>query len=153
MRTTQDGIVGPATISAAENTSDCAARLCDARLQFLKNLKTWSTFGRGWSSRVADVKRKSIELSDRTIIDDVIDEVFEPEPEVVESVDKGGWLGTGLRAYTVAAIVAFFGALATADWNVLWDSDPTTGVGMIIASAAMVAFRAAAPKWLQWVVK
>ncbi len=44
----------------AKTTGDTVTRieqLCDARLQFLIGLKTWPVFGKGWGSRVADVKQ------------------------------------------------------------------------------------------------
>jgi lysozyme family protein len=33
--------------------------LCDMRLDFLKRLPTFETFGKGWSRRVAEVKDKA----------------------------------------------------------------------------------------------
>lgn len=38
-------------------------QLCDARLQFLKGLKTWANFGKGWGSRVADVKNTALNMA------------------------------------------------------------------------------------------
>ena len=54
----QDGQVGPATISAAEeaNGREVATRICEARLAFLQGLPTWPTFGKGWGARVARVE-------------------------------------------------------------------------------------------------
>jgi lysozyme family protein len=39
----------------------------DERLRFLKSLKTWPTFGAGWSRRVAEVKAFSLHLADHPI--------------------------------------------------------------------------------------
>jgi lysozyme family protein len=36
----------------------------DERLRFLKSLKTWPTFGTGWSRRVAEVKAFSLQLAE-----------------------------------------------------------------------------------------
>lgn len=36
------------------------AELCDERLHFLQGLHTWSTFGKGWQSRVSDVRAVSL---------------------------------------------------------------------------------------------
>jgi lysozyme family protein len=50
----QDGIIGVNTIRAA-NEADPAfvvQKLCELRMQFLRGLKTWKTFGRGWTRRV-----------------------------------------------------------------------------------------------------
>lgn len=54
----QDGKIGPITVAAAnEGVSDALVnQYCDRRLAFLKNLRTWATFGRGWSRRVANVR-------------------------------------------------------------------------------------------------
>jgi len=37
--------------------------ICDERLAFLQRLKTWPTFGRGWFTRVANVRRDSLALA------------------------------------------------------------------------------------------
>src|SRR6185369_3725311 len=59
--TAQDGILGPITL-AAINKMDPNRFIdvyCDKRLAFLRALRTWSTFGRGWSNRVADLRAYS----------------------------------------------------------------------------------------------
>lgn len=50
-----DGVLGIRTLSAVQAVNDRAAliqRLCEARLAWMKGLKTWSTFGKGWTRRV-----------------------------------------------------------------------------------------------------
>lgn len=47
-----DGIVGPITIKAAASVSP--AKYSAIRLRFMTDLKTWSSFGRGWARRIAD---------------------------------------------------------------------------------------------------
>lgn len=51
-----DGVIGPATLSAVNtfHGSALAARFTGTRLQFMTDLPTWSTFGRGWARRIAD---------------------------------------------------------------------------------------------------
>jgi lysozyme family protein len=51
---TQDGQIGPATIAATK--AYVAMAVTDQRLAFMKSLSIWSTFGKGWSARIADVK-------------------------------------------------------------------------------------------------
>ena len=56
---TVDGIAGPGTIQAIATFNNNAAlidRICDQRMAFLKSLKTWGTFGKGWARRVSDVR-------------------------------------------------------------------------------------------------
>ncbi len=60
-----DGILGPITLSAINNTD---ARtfingLCRARLEFLHRLGTWRVFGSGWNARVIDLLAYSLNLA------------------------------------------------------------------------------------------
>lgn len=55
-----DGVIGEATLAAVEAYPDhdrLIALMLGRRLAFLQALRTWSTFGRGWSGRVAQVKQ------------------------------------------------------------------------------------------------
>lgn len=45
------------------NARDLICGINDMRLAFLKRLKTWPSFGRGWTRRVAEVKAVSLELA------------------------------------------------------------------------------------------
>jgi len=40
-----------------------ADAICDARLAWLKTLKTWPTFGKGWERRVVDIKKECRKLA------------------------------------------------------------------------------------------
>jgi lysozyme family protein len=54
-----DGVMGVGTLAAvgAVNNYDALIdRICDQRLNFLRHLKTWNTFGRGWAARVEEVR-------------------------------------------------------------------------------------------------
>mgnify|MGYP001556693352 CR=1 FL=1 len=59
-----DGVVGPVTRAAATKAEPVGVinALCDARLSFLKSLGTWSTFGNGWTNRVASVRAAAIAM-------------------------------------------------------------------------------------------
>ena len=52
-----DGVLGPITLSAANQANPDAlrARLVAQRLTFLTNLNTFSTFGRGWTRRCCEI--------------------------------------------------------------------------------------------------
>lgn len=54
---TVDGVIGNATVNATCDAADAdeeglIAEYCGRRMRFLRSLKTWGTFGRGWSRRV-----------------------------------------------------------------------------------------------------
>lgn len=59
-----DGRIGPKTIEAVEKmpAAIIIKRLCGNRLDWLKRLKTWSTFGRGWTRRVQDVEHHALAM-------------------------------------------------------------------------------------------
>lgn len=61
----QDGRIGPETIAAAKSKFPATIihALCDKRLAFLKGLKTWPTFGKGWERRVANVRSDALSMS------------------------------------------------------------------------------------------
>jgi lysozyme family protein len=63
--TVQDGKIGPKTIAAVESLDDASVinALCDKRLNFLRGLPTWGTFGRGWAARVGSVRTKALEMA------------------------------------------------------------------------------------------
>lgn len=53
----EDGVLGPATL-AAVNQADGATltrRYLSHRLRFMTSLANWSSFGRGWARRIADL--------------------------------------------------------------------------------------------------
>lgn len=98
----QDGIVGPETISAA-TWSDPGATinaLCDNRMKFLRGLKTWPTFGKGWTNRVTDVRRHALEMAGREAPRTVQPAVPPPIPEPTP-VARSGLLAALIKAIAV----------------------------------------------------
>jgi lysozyme family protein len=53
-----DGHVGAVTLAAAQaaDAAELVDRICDIRMAFLKGLKHWPRFGRGWTARVSGVR-------------------------------------------------------------------------------------------------
>lgn len=54
-----DGVMGLATIEAVNaygNNDQLIDRICDQRLNFLRHLRTWPVFGKGWAARVSEVR-------------------------------------------------------------------------------------------------
>jgi lysozyme family protein len=60
-----DGVIGLQTLEAvrALPASTIINRICDDRLDFLKALPTWGTFGKGWASRVEGVRKEALALA------------------------------------------------------------------------------------------
>jgi lysozyme family protein len=60
-----DGVIGPRSLEALEKCypADTVDELCHMRMDFLKGLNTFDTFGKGWTSRVNDVKAKALDMT------------------------------------------------------------------------------------------
>lgn len=63
-RVTDDVIAAAAKASAP----DLIRAICDERLAFLRSLKTWDVFGRGWGKRVAEVKAAALAMTAAPIL-------------------------------------------------------------------------------------
>lgn len=59
-----DGDIGPITLATARlcRGDEIVRAACAARLAYLKRLKTWRTFGKGWTRRVALVEARALRL-------------------------------------------------------------------------------------------
>jgi lysozyme family protein len=155
-----DGVIGPQTLAAANAHPKSCGELCDTRLSFMRGLKTWPVFGKGWGDRVADVKKKGLTLAakapvvvakavphgeEKSIFDEIGDFIDwtkgqKDAPQAAPSHDDA------LHTYLVPAMIAFFGALAGADWNSVMDN-PSASIVMVLTGALAAAYKAAAPWW------
>ena len=60
-----DGAIGPNTLAKvkAHDADSLVNAYCDVRLNFLKSLKTFDTFGKGWTRRVEGVRQAALDAS------------------------------------------------------------------------------------------
>ena len=60
-----DGKIGPTTLAAVfkANPVELINGIYEQRLAFLKKLKTWPTFGKGWQGRVDRVRKEALEMA------------------------------------------------------------------------------------------
>jgi lysozyme family protein len=60
--TVMDGDIGDDTLRAVEdmNPTDIARDVTDLRLTYLKSLRTWKVFGRGWERRVRETLAEAL---------------------------------------------------------------------------------------------
>lgn len=63
---TADGKIGPQTLAALRSGDPVIVinRALDMRLAFLRSLKHWPTFGRGWQRRVDEVRAFALHLAE-----------------------------------------------------------------------------------------
>lgn len=59
----QDGVIGARTLAAIQSPKNAINALCDRRMSFLRNLRTFLTFGKGWTRRVNDVRAHALEMA------------------------------------------------------------------------------------------
>jgi len=59
-----DWVIGPQTLGAIRqrDTEELIEQICEERLQFLQSLRTWPTFGNGWSNRVTSVQQNALKM-------------------------------------------------------------------------------------------
>lgn len=100
-----DGVLGPKTMAAvaAHDPKQTIVAICDERLRFLKRLRTWPVFGRGWGRRVADVEKAALAMAAHAPIAQPI--AIAPGRAVVP-VDKRAQRGSAGVAITAGAIAA-----------------------------------------------
>lgn len=64
---TADGSIGPATIGAVNDSTLSPAELidiiCNRRQKFWESLGTFVTFGKGWTRRGEEVRKKALEMA------------------------------------------------------------------------------------------
>lgn len=105
-----DGIVGDDTIRAVHtrNSKDVITALCDERLRFVKSLRTWKTFGKGWSARISAVRAAALRMASGSDPGDVS---AAPAPAKAKTQDKSAGKDP---ANAAAAAAGAAGAIAPA---------------------------------------
>lgn len=60
-----DGVVGNLTVAKAKAADPVKTikGICTRRLSFVQGLKTWTTFGKGWSRRIAGVEVNAVRMA------------------------------------------------------------------------------------------
>lgn len=108
-----DGVIGPETMKAvlSRDPAKLVNAICDERLAFLKRLRTWPVFGKGWGSRVYGVRTYGLKLATGAVSLEVPipapseGKGFVPAPTGLEKAIKVGLPGAGAG-----------GALGWQDW-------------------------------------
>ena len=121
----QDGKIGPATLKAAKGMMQATVinDLCDKRMAFLNGLKTWPTFGKGWTSRVSAVRAEALKMAAQpdtpppVVVEKKV-EVEKPtvpaavDAEVKKKTSLWGWI-TGIFGSGGVGVAGLLGA----DWQ------------------------------------
>lgn len=83
-----DGKIGDGTLAKARsaNVPQVIQKACAIRMGFLRGLKIWGTFGKGWSRRVAEVEAFAMKLA---VGNEVFRELAPQEAVKAQKVAKG----------------------------------------------------------------
>lgn len=114
-----DGVIGDVTLAAVRKHADhdaLIAKILDLRLAFLKSLKTWVTFGRGWSARVNDVLKSGQAMACGSVAPKgafvagcnakaVVDDVKSAPSQAFGDVAASGGAAGGVIAATISQTV------------------------------------------------
>jgi len=118
-----DGKIGDATLRAASEAYGPAVieRAIGFRLAFLKRLKTWGTFGKGWARRVEDVRQDALALAT------VLPPLTRPAPHVNETpkIEHDAPVKKPSKGGGIALIIGGIGVVAVAARDTLvgwWDA-------------------------------
>lgn len=99
-----DGAIGPNTLSkvATHEPPAIVGRMLDLRMEFLRDLSTFDVFGRGWSRRVASVRKEALKMAGEDLSPprDVTPEV---DFEIVQLGSRGDWVIKLQRALEITA--------------------------------------------------
>lgn len=66
LRVEDDGAIGPVTLRALHAVTDhegLIKDMCEQRIRFLRSLRTWPTFGVGWTRRVESIRRQALRMA------------------------------------------------------------------------------------------
>jgi lysozyme family protein len=65
----QDGAVGAVTLTAlsGKRGDDVVKKLCARRLSFVRGLRTFDVFGKGWSRRIAEIEALGVSMHLRSV--------------------------------------------------------------------------------------
>jgi lysozyme family protein len=135
---TADGALGAETMQAVQALlpSKIIADICDERLRFLKSLRTWPVFGKGWGRRVAEVKAAALALAANAPI--------APAQEAVPAPGRAAVPMPRTAQHGSSAVVVAAGAAAAQQAHQAGQSI------WIVACIAGVALGVAAGVWVFW---
>ncbi len=87
---TADGSIGEQTLAKVKSAAppNMINSVCDQRMTFLRSLKTFEDFGKGWTKRVEDVRQKALDMAGGTAVSAAPDTNF----DIVKLNSTGAWV-------------------------------------------------------------
>ena len=115
-----DGVVGPKTLAAAaaKPAAEIINTMLDARLAFLKRHEDWRKYAKGWTSRIAGVRKLALEMA-RQQPTAPAPAPTQPEPETPASEPPARSIKNGIDLGRVGIALAILAALGWAGFTIL----------------------------------
>lgn len=147
-----DGVIGNVTLAevAKVDVYDLIDRLCARRMRFLKGLKHWRTFGKGWTRRVTDVAEIAMAMATNPKADTAAVALLEM-PAKAEEIPRD----SVAQSHTVQATVVDVAAKAGAGIAALSAIDDRfiqaaiLGLVGVMLVASLVIFRERLKAWAE----
>lgn len=147
-----DGVIGNVTLAAVAKADvyDLIDRLCARRMRFLKGLKHWRTFGKGWTRRVTDVAEIAMAMATNPKADTAAVALMEM-PVKAEEIPRD----SVAQSHTVQATVVDVAAKAGAGIAALSAIDDRfiqaaiLGLVGVMLVASLVIFRERLKAWAE----
>ncbi len=129
-----DGVLGPVTMRAVARCDPKAVivAICDERLRFLKRLRTWPVFGKGWGRRVAQVKAAALAMAANA-----------PAPEASAAVANGKAPKEPASIVSTSSIAAAGSTVVVAAGHgagLTWWAIALFGFSTFVATCAVIRF-------------
>jgi lysozyme family protein len=139
IKVTADGVLGLITLQAikSRDTASLINALCDRRLAFMRSLKTWRTFGKGWRRRVEETREAALAMvvGVKTALF-----LFDPTPGRADEADVSAWRTPQGKAQA-ARVTGAVGAAATTVGGLIqplgeqWQAVGLIAVGLLVVGA------------------
>jgi lysozyme family protein len=124
-----------AALGSADH-SETVRRICKARLAFVKGLRTWTTFGNGWSRRITDIEAKGVVMA-LTAMEKSKAEIATIVTGHVETAEKDA-KSASTQSKAAGAATAATPAVATTQVDVMTTFDWIVAGGATLAFVALV---------------
>ena len=137
-----DGVIGNVTLAAVAKADvyDLIDRLCARRMRFLKALRHWPTFGKGWTRRVTDVAEIAMAMATNPKADTSAVQLAEIPAKAEETPRE-----SVTQSHTMQASAVQLGSGAAGIWGAITQLDGTDRtlalvfIGVIVLTSLWIA--------------
>jgi len=137
---TVDGHIGDQTLLAAKEAdpSQLVRSICDQRQRFLQSLRTFKTFGKGWTRRVNDVRAAGLAMAGAHVSDVASRDQVESGAKAQGADQEGPIVSQGTATATTAATASASAVTQQVQDQLMPFSDTLSAVKYILMACAII---------------